>query len=35
MTGFAGEENIEYGLAALRCPPPKHSTSLACVARVA
>jgi len=37
MTGVAGEENIEDGLAALRRPPPKHSTSLArvvCVARV-
>jgi len=37
MTGVAGAENIEDGLAAPRGPPPKHSTSLphvACVARV-
>jgi len=24
MTGVAGAEEIEDGLAALRCPPPKH-----------
>ena len=34
MTGVAGAEEVEDGLAAPRRPPPKHSTSLACVARV-
>jgi len=37
MTGVVGAEKIEHGLAALRRPPPKHSTSLArvaCIARV-
>jgi len=37
MTGIAEVEDIEDGLATLRRPPPKHSTSLAhvaCVARV-
>jgi len=37
MTGIAGAEDIEDGLAVPRCPPPKRSTSLArvaCVARV-
>jgi len=29
MTGVAGAEEIEDGLAAPRRPPPKHSTSLA------
>jgi len=34
MTGVAGVENIEDGLAAPRRPPPKYSTSLAHVACV-
>jgi len=37
MTGVAGVEDIEHGLAAPHRPPPKHSTSLArvaCVARI-
>jgi len=34
MIGVAGVEEIEDGLAALRRPPPKHSTSLAHVACV-
>jgi len=34
MTGVAEVEDIEDGLAAPRRPPPKHSASLACVARV-
>jgi len=37
MTGVAGAEEIEDGLAAPRCPPAKHSTSrahVACVGRV-
>jgi len=37
MTGVARAEDIEDGLAALRRPPPKHSTSVArvaCVARI-
>jgi len=29
MTGIAGAQEIEHGLAAPRRPPPKHSTSLA------
>jgi len=29
MTGVAGAQDIEDDLAALRRPPPKHSTSLA------
>jgi len=35
MTGVAGEEEMEDGLAAQHRPPPKHLTSLACIARVA
>ena len=35
MTGVAGAEEIEDGLAAPRRPPPKHPTSLARVACVA
>jgi len=37
MTGIAGAEEIEDGLAAPRRLPPKHSTSLtriACIGRV-
>jgi len=35
MTGVAGAEDIEDGLATLHRPPPKHSTSPARVASVA
>jgi len=35
MTGVAEVEDIEDGLVAPRRPPLKHSTSFACVARVA
>jgi len=35
MTGVAGAEDIEDGLAASCRPPPKHSTSLARVACIA
>jgi len=34
MTGVAGVEEIEDGLAVWLRPPRKHSTSLACIARV-
>jgi len=34
MTGIVGAEKIEDGLAAPHRPPPKHSTSLACIACV-